>query len=130
MRVFDDVEEPARATLIAAVRRASDDLPWEVARRQWDVVDTDYDADCAGVCVCGQTGLGWLYTITNRETGRTLYPIGSDCIAHFEVDVMMEAARDLAELERLRDCVASGVPLDLKTHLSGLLQPSSPAHGR
>ncbi|NDK90393.1 hypothetical protein GYA93_12510 [Gordonia desulfuricans] len=116
--VFDDVDEPARAALIAAVRRESDGLPWEVARRQWDVVDTDYDDDCTGVCVCGQTGLGWLYTITNREAGSMLYPIGSDCIAHFAVDVMVETARDLAELERLRLWVASGVPLDLKTHLS------------
>ncbi|MBB4134782.1 hypothetical protein [Gordonia humi] len=82
------------------------------------MVDTDYDEDCAGVCVCGQTGLGWLYTITNRETERTLYPIGSDCIAHFEVDVMVEAARDLAELERVRMWVADGAHLDLKAHLS------------
>ena len=116
--VFDDVDEPARAALIAAVRRASDDLPWEVARRQWDVVDTDYDDDCTGVCVCGQTGLGWLYTITNRETRAVLHPIGSDCIAHFAVDVMVEAARDLVELERVRIWVADATHLDLTAHLS------------
>lgn len=105
---YDDDVEPARGTLIAAVRAASNGLPWDAARRLWDVAGVDHDPLCTGVCVCGQTGLGWLYTIVNRETGALLAPIGSDCIEHFRVDLMSEQAADQRRLREMAAEAAAG----------------------
>lgn len=129
--------DPARGALIAAVREASGGLPWGVARRQWDVAGVDHDGECRGVCVCGQTGLGWLYTIENRETGAVLSPIGSDCILHFQVDEMATRMQDLRNVRELAHLVEGGARLELKSparhftaakllalHALGAFQPS------
>ncbi len=58
-------------------------------------------------CVCGKENLRYLFTIRNRETGRSLYPIGSSCIEKFErddldyeVDVQMDMYRLAHAMER------------------------------
>lgn len=64
-------------------------------------------ADYEGQCVCGKENLRYLFTIRNRETGRSLYPIGSSCIEKFErddldyeVDVQMDMYRLAHSMER------------------------------
>ena len=69
--------------LIKRVLEASTTDNWEIAVREWDI------------------------TIRNRETGRSLYPIGSSCIEKFErddldyeVDVQMDMYRLAHAMER------------------------------
>lgn len=100
-----------RLALVRAVEDASN-LPWDVARLTWRVSDMEEDAD--GECVCGQTGLRYLYTIADDRTGAVLYPIGSDCIAHFAIDSMTDEARRLRDLWELVRVVESGTALILK----------------
>ena len=86
--------------LIKRVLEASTTDNWEIAVREWDIVDCEEDEEHASECVCGKENLRYLFTIRNRETGRSLYPIGSSCIEKFErddldyeVDVQMDMYR-------------------------------------
>lgn len=62
--------------LIKRVLEASTTDNWEIAVREWDIVDCEEDEEHASACVCGKENLRYLFTIRNRETGRSLYPIG------------------------------------------------------
>lgn len=108
--------ERLRRSLVEAVVAASG-VPWDIARLRWHVTDMTEDETASSECVCGQTGLRYRYTITDDVTGAELYPIGSDCIAHFDVPAMATAASDLADLATLTTAANSGV-LDLKGDLS------------
>ena len=61
--------------LIKRVLEASTTDNWEIAVREWDIVDCEEDEEHASECVCGKENLRYLFTIRNRETGRSLYPI-------------------------------------------------------
>lgn len=69
--------------LRSAVIAASDADKWKKALLEWDVTSLEEHPSSDGVCVCGQTGLLWMYTITNEVNGAELYPIGSSCVNHF-----------------------------------------------
>lgn len=93
--------------LIKRVLEASTTDNWEIAVREWDIVDCEEDEEHASECVCGKENLRYLFTIRNRETGRSLYPIGSSCIEKFErddldyeVDVQMDMYRLAHAMER------------------------------
>lgn len=105
--------EGIRLALVRAVEDASG-LPWDVARLTWRVSDMEEDEHADGECVCGQTGLRYLYTIADDRTGAVLYPIGSDCIAHFAIDSMTDEVRRLRDLWELASIVESGTALTLK----------------
>jgi hypothetical protein len=81
--------------LRAAVLASSSADEWATAVHEWEVVEVDEDPALRGVCVCGQTGLHYLFTIRNHRNSATLHPIGSSCVNHFgradldrEVDVL------------------------------------------
>ena len=93
--------------LIKRVLEASTTDNWEIAVREWDLGDCEEDEEHASECVCGKENLRYLFTIRNRETGRSLYPIGSSCIEKFErddldyeVDVQMDMYRLAHAMER------------------------------
>lgn len=116
--MFDDdevvsVPEPS-AALKAALVEVSGGLPWDIAIRKMDVVYLSQDFDRSGVCVCGKTGLVWLYLIQHTETGGHLFPIGSDCINYFGTDAMADQAKDLRRVYELTKLVQSGTRLRLK----------------
>ncbi|MFF1540672.1 hypothetical protein ACFVWL_11380 [Microbacterium sp. NPDC058269] len=69
--------------LRSAVIAASDADTWKKALLEWDVTSVEEHPTSDGVCVCGQIGLLWMYTITNEVNGAELYPIGSSCVEHF-----------------------------------------------
>jgi hypothetical protein len=50
-------------------------------------------------CVCGQEGLKKVYTITTSVRGvdTDVFPIGSNCISHFEEEGMMADCRHAEE---------------------------------
>ena len=77
--------------LIKRVLEASTTDNWEIAVREWDIVDCEEDEEHASECVCGKENLRYLFTIRIRATGRSLYPRGSSCIEKFErVDLDFE----------------------------------------
>lgn len=55
--------------LIKRVLEASTTDNWEIAVREWDIVDCEEDEEHASECVCGKENLRYLFTIRNRETG-------------------------------------------------------------
>ena len=69
--------------LKAIVEEESGGVPFHVAVRKWGMKKVEEDPYKEGVCVCTKTGLRWLYTIQNEETGKVLFPVGSKCIEHF-----------------------------------------------
>ena len=72
--------------LIKSVLEASTTDKWEIAVREWDIVDCQEDEKHLSECVCGKENLRYLFTIRNRKTGISLYPIGSTCIEKFGRD--------------------------------------------
>ncbi|MDJ0454070.1 hypothetical protein [Gordonia amicalis] len=111
--VTDARGDRMRATLVAAVENVAD-IPWDIARRGFDVTDIEEDERVGGECVCGQQGLRYLYTITHRVTGVSLYPIGSSCIGYFGVAAMTDRARDLRDLVELAAVARGGELLVLR----------------
>ena len=73
----------ARESLVRAVVEASVANDWDGAVKEWSVTDMVESAENAGVCVCNQHGLHYLFTITNRRNDNELCPIGSTCIKLF-----------------------------------------------
>lgn len=102
-----------RLSLRRAVEAASG-LAWDAARLTWRVTGMSEDDETIGECVCGQTGLRYLYTITDCRTGAELNPIGSDCIEHFGDPELISAASDLADLAALKRVVSVNGVVDLK----------------
>lgn len=108
--------ERLRGSLVEAVVTASR-VPWDIARLRWHVTDMTEDETASSECVCGQTGLRYRFTIADDVSGAELFPIGSDCIAHFDVLAMTSAATVLADFAALTSAARGGV-LDLKGDLS------------
>jgi hypothetical protein len=85
-------------SLRSAVIDASLSRTWAQAVQEWQVIGVEEDPTSAGICVCGKTGLLYLYTIHNQQTQETLFPIGSSCVNLFEIE---ELDISVAVLERL-----------------------------
>lgn len=96
------------AALREAVISASVAETWDEAVLEWEVTDCEEDPSKSHSCLCGKEDLRYLYTIANKETGETLFPIGSSCIEKFgrsdlneSVDIWKQVIRLLKEAERL-----------------------------
>lgn len=63
--------------LMMTVIRCSESDNWQDAVEEWDINDCEEDLSCSSECVCGKENIKYLYTIRNRYSGRTLFPIGS-----------------------------------------------------
>lgn len=73
------------------------------ATQEWDITGRTEDTQASSYCVCGKHGLRYLFEITNRETGASLYPIGSTCINQFErEDLTQEVAFTQAKFRILQ----------------------------
>lgn len=66
-----------------AVIEASENRFWEEAVCEWEIMDCYIDENRKSVCICGQEGLKYCFTIQNRYNGNILYSIGSSCINQF-----------------------------------------------
>ena len=90
-----------RRNLISTVLEASRSSFWDSAVQEWVVDDCEEDNTLSSACICGKEKLRYLYTIFNRETGTTLYPIGSCCIKKFEREDMNEEISVTEDMFRL-----------------------------
>lgn len=100
-------------SLVSAVIAPSRASSWSAAVQEWVVTDVEDDPDQAGICVCGQTGLGQLFTITNRLNGAVLFPIGSVCVNKFEQEDLDRQVTVFAQLLGLRKSLREGKNITL-----------------
>lgn len=98
------MQSSGQGSLVAAVLSNSVSDVWDTAVLEWAVNGVEDHGAPEGACVCGNVGLRYLYTIRNAQTGRVLYPIGSECIQLFgneEMDNTTESLRRLLMLGAL-----------------------------
>lgn len=101
--------------LRSAVITASDAGKWKKALLEWDVTSVEEHPTSDGECVCGQTGLLWMYTITNEVNGAELFPIGSSCVNHFGRTELNRRVDVFRKLVLVRDTVNDGNTVDMTT---------------
>jgi hypothetical protein len=100
-------------TLRGAVIAASLAGTWATAVGEWEVAGLEEDPTSTGICVCGNTGLRYLYSIRNLVTGQELFPIGSVCVEYFGVAELTEGVSALRRLFDLRAAYIDRRPVDL-----------------
>lgn len=99
--------------LRTAVIKASRADCWAQAVEEWQVVGVEEDPHAKGVCVCGKTGLVYLYTIQNQLNHEVLFPIGSSCVNSFEVEELDVTVAVLRRLFDLRAAFVEGKRVEL-----------------
>ncbi|WP_270354433.1 hypothetical protein [Microbacterium testaceum] len=100
-------------TLSRVVIAHSAAATWARAVEEWQVVSMIQDPTESGVCVCGKTGLIYLYTIRNTRTATDLFPIGSSCVELFEVEELDVSVNVLRRLLELRIAFEAGKQIEL-----------------
>ena len=98
-----------------AVVNASVADRWKAAVLEWEVTSVEEHPDSEGECVCGQTNLLWMYTITNETSGAELFPIGSTCVNHFERTDLSQQVTVFRKLVHLRTAIREGQQITLTT---------------
>lgn len=101
--------------LIKRVLEASTTDNWEIAVREWDIVDCEEDEEHASECVCGKENLRYLFTIRNmdyvriskspcmNEIGKKKYGFDYDK-ALLEYKYFVGEKMSRKEWEKLKDC--------------------------
>ena len=103
-------------TLRRAVIAGSRANTWAAAVEEWEVIGLEKDPTATGICLCGHTGLRYLYTIQNPTTGQELFPIGSVCVEYFEVAELTKSVSALRRLFNLRAAFIEQKPVTLTTN--------------
>ena len=101
--------------LIKKVVDCSQATTWEQAVMEWDITGCVEDKTLSSSCVCGKENLRYLFTIVNRITRKTLFPIGSSCIEKFGRDDLNEIATIREKLFKLLHAIESGDYIMLAT---------------
>lgn len=99
--------------LRVAVLDASRASRWARAVEEWQVIGLEEDPQAEGICVCGKTGLVYLFTIRNHLNQHTLFPIGSSCVNLFEVEELDLSVSVLRRLFELRTAFVDGKRVEL-----------------
>lgn len=88
---------------------------WKSAVLEWEVASVEEHPTSEGECVCGQTNLLWMYTITNTTNRSELFPIGSTCVNHFERSDLNQQVAVFRKLVELRSAARDGERITLTT---------------
>jgi len=88
---------------------------WKSALLEWEVTSVEEHPTSDGECVCGQTNLLWMYTITNTGTGQELFPIGSSCVNHFGRTDLNQQVAVFQKLVDLRNAARAGERITVAT---------------
>lgn len=97
-----------------AVLEASHANDWTDAVHEWQIAGLEEEDEADGICVCGKTGLAYLYTIYNPTTDQELFPIGSECINHFGVRELRSESTIIRSLFKLKAAFLAGESVILK----------------
>ena len=103
--------------LAKVVIEKSESKNWDIAVKEWDLVDTNEDIGASSTCVCGKTGLRYLHRITNLINHQSIYPIGSCCIKRFNRTDLNEKINVEEKLFKLYHAVGSNQFLSLSPEL-------------
>lgn len=103
--------------LMKTVINNSDSHDWHNAVYEWDIVSMEENEDADSICVCGNTGLRYLYEIENKCNGNILFPIGSTCIKQFERDDLNEELSNREMMFKLINSVKQRQMIHLKSDL-------------
>lgn len=90
---------------------------WINAVLEWEITDADEDESCSSSCVCGKEDIRYLYTIENKKTKETLFPIGSSFIRKFERSDLNNQTSLAEQLFKLYHAVEENEFLNLSTDL-------------
>lgn len=104
-------------SLIEEVLRNSNSQYWESAVQEWEISDVIEDKTLSKSCLCGHPNLKYLFTITNKENGNELFPIGSECIKKFNRDELYDEAKLKEQLFNLYHAVEMNKFLSLSSEL-------------
>ena len=88
---------PVRKSLHDAVLQASKADTWDQATKEWNEVSLIFNGIGRSNCICGNT-IKYAYELFNNVTGQRLFPIGSDCVRHFQ---LISLDQQLEEEEKL-----------------------------
>lgn len=97
-----------------AVLEASHANDWTDAVHEWQIAGLKEEYEANGICVCGKTGLAYLYTIYNPTTDQELFPIGSECINHFGLQELRSETAIIRGLFKLKAAFLAGESVILK----------------
>jgi hypothetical protein len=86
---------------------------WDLAVREWDLVDWDEDLACSSQCVCGKEDIRYLFRIRNRNNGNELFPIGSQCIKKFGRADLYQDAVTKEKMFELMHAIEEGKRIEL-----------------
>lgn len=101
------------AALRSSVIGASESQSWALAVEEWEVTGLEEDPLSTGICICGKTGLTYLYTIKNVRNNEHLFPIGSTCVNLFDVEELRISVGALRGLLHLRAEFNANKTIDL-----------------
>ena len=88
---------PVRKSLHDAVLQASKADTWDQATKEWNEVSLIFNGIGRSNCICGNA-IKYAYELFNNVTGQRLFPIGSDCVRHFQ---LISLDQQLEEEEKL-----------------------------
>ena len=88
---------PVRKSLHDAVLQASQANTWDQATKEWNEVSLIFNGIGRSNCICGNA-IKYAYELFNNVTGQRLFPIGSDCVRHFQ---LISLDQQLEEEEKL-----------------------------
>ena len=86
-----------RKSLHDAVLQASQANTWDQATKEWNEVSLIFNGIGRSNCICGNA-IKYAYELFNNVTGQRLFPIGSDCVRHFQ---LISLDQQLEEEEKL-----------------------------
>ncbi|EGO6639884.1 transcriptional regulator [Enterococcus faecalis] len=101
--------------LLKQVMDNSEATDWDNAVLEWDITAWDEDDELKTSCLCGKENLRYLFTITNRENGNELEPIGSQCIKKFEREDLNEETAIFEKLFKLQAALSSNKYIGLSS---------------
>lgn len=100
---------------VSVILENSESKNWDEAKTEWDITDVYEDESLSESCICGKENLRYVYTITNRINGKSLYPIGSHCITHFENANLNERIETDKQLFKLAHAINAHETIDFSS---------------
>jgi hypothetical protein len=71
---------------------------------EWTSLGLEYEDElCLGQCVCGKKGIRYQFRVFNNITGKTLYPIGSECVKRIDNEQLLEMFKDIERELKLKE---------------------------
>lgn len=104
-------QKVARKDLVDAVVKASTSDTWDEAVKEWE-----FSAAWSGQtnCICGQI-IYRIYEIKNTINGKTLAPIGSDCIKKFGVQSLSKEIDLQLKILHLKEAFENGEQIEVNS---------------